>query len=164
MRESLSWIWNFRCSEKFGAFGVGGITCAWTIGNGGWIHWAKVNVDGSFFPDSLRMGDWGIIRDADGNWITGFSGFMGERDNMEAEFQHDEVDIQHRHFVLIPKVKALLDRVWNMEFKFVFREANKLAYLLAKEGVAHSSHVMVLDDPPPEVATLVLLDKLSTFS
>ncbi|KAJ1414180.1 Ribonuclease H-like superfamily [Sesbania bispinosa] len=49
--------------------------------------WVKVNVDGSFFPDSLRMGVGGIIRDAEGNWVSGFSGFIGVGDSLEAEFE-----------------------------------------------------------------------------
>lgn len=38
---------------------------------------AKLNVDGSFLPNSSVMGSGGIIRDTNGDWVVGFSCFEG---------------------------------------------------------------------------------------
>ena len=43
-----------------------------------------LNVDGSCLCDG-RAGAGGLIRIGDGNWVTGFSGFMGIANNTYAE-------------------------------------------------------------------------------
>ncbi|KAJ1385829.1 Ribonuclease H domain [Sesbania bispinosa] len=47
---------------------------------------SKLNVDGSHIPSSRRMGVGGVLRDANKNWISGFSGFQGIGTVVEAEF------------------------------------------------------------------------------
>ncbi|KAJ1433423.1 Ribonuclease H domain [Sesbania bispinosa] len=45
----------------------------------------KINVDGSFYPNSLHMGFGGVIRDSDCKWVLGFNGFAGLGDILSAE-------------------------------------------------------------------------------
>ncbi|KAJ1383752.1 putative ribonuclease H protein [Sesbania bispinosa] len=49
------------------------------------VSWSKINVGGSFLPQSNSMGAGGLVRDSSGNWISGFSSFDGDGDVLLSE-------------------------------------------------------------------------------
>ena len=57
-----------------------------------WVRWKpppdsyiKLNSDGSSFGNPSTAGFGGLLRNADGDWIVGFSGYCGVVDNLCAE-------------------------------------------------------------------------------
>jgi len=44
-----------------------------------------LNVDGSSFGSTGRLGFGGVLRDLDGAWLCGFLGFIGISNNLHAE-------------------------------------------------------------------------------
>jgi hypothetical protein len=57
-----------------------------------WVTWHPsrdvgfvLNVDGSCLGDSGRAGFGGLVREGDGSWIIGFSGFLGISNNTFAQ-------------------------------------------------------------------------------
>ncbi|PKH92355.1 hypothetical protein CRG98_049856, partial [Punica granatum] len=47
--------------------------------------WCKLNVDGSSFGNPGKGGAGGLIRDEGGNWVVGFSAYIGFKTAFKAE-------------------------------------------------------------------------------
>ncbi|CAN1176014.1 Putative ribonuclease H protein At1g65750 [Linum perenne] len=142
-------ILNFRMSGSW----VG-----WTKPPFGWV---KLNIDGSYTEDNNSMAVGGLLRDAQGEWVTGFTNKLGrgsaiqaeltairdglslvwvlgfrkvqaESDCLEAVEMMTCMEFQnHPHAVLGYEIKELLSRNWECTFKHIYREANKVADTLA---------------------------------
>ncbi|KAJ8768128.1 hypothetical protein K2173_021068 [Erythroxylum novogranatense] len=136
-----------------------------------WISWhcpplgfVKLNVDGSALgnPGDARFG--GLIRDAYGRWLIGFSGYIGHASILVAELQalrhgltlawdrgyrrivveSDSQDVvtlvltscphSHPMFLLVEDIRTLLARDWCCSLQHIFREANHCADFLAKQA------------------------------
>ncbi|KAJ1379210.1 Ribonuclease H-like superfamily [Sesbania bispinosa] len=183
----LWWVWRWR--NNLWRSDPEGFRCiVWHPPPAGVI---KINVDGSFFLDSDRMGIGVVFRGADCKWILGISGFIGPGDNLLAEvhvvfwglkwawlkgfrnviFESDSFEvIQHltlvyplhliSHSETLSSIWDLLHRSWEVSLCVSPWEANKPVDWLAKEGARSSDPPLLLDSPPPEVASLLLVDEL----
>ncbi|KAJ1400875.1 Ribonuclease H domain [Sesbania bispinosa] len=96
-------------------------------------------------------------------WDKGFRFVVLESDAKEIihTLQQHDVELSHRHSGVIVFIHELLERDWSVELKHIPREANFPADWLAKDGARNDSFVHLLEEPPPEVETLMLRDNLS---
>lgn len=84
----------------------------------------KVNVDGNSIGNPGRSGYGGLIRNSDGEWNTGFSGFCGITSNLNVEL-----------LVIFNGLKL----AWTSGYHFVVCESDcKYALSLVEEGVGQS--------------------------
>lgn len=150
----------------------------------------KLNVDGSFLESSSSIGSDGIMQNALGDWLTGFScndgvgdvllaellaikhglefawdlGFRMEceTDSLEAVsiIQNNNWTQFHVHAAIIMHILELLDRTWVVKLTHIYRNANSCADYLAKLGVKQVVDVKRWGDAPREMGSLLLADVL----
>ncbi|KAJ1404212.1 Ribonuclease H domain [Sesbania bispinosa] len=95
-------------------------------------------------------------------WDRGFRRISLESDARDV--------IQHLNFggpiqvnssqVFLDGVRELLRRPWEVTLRFSPRETNKAADWPARDGARTASSPVVLDSPPPEVVSRLLIDDL----
>ncbi|CAJ2665276.1 unnamed protein product [Trifolium pratense] len=162
-----------------------------------WVTWHPsrdvgfvLNVDGSCLGDSGRAGFGGLIREGDGSWIIGFSGFLGISNNTFAELMavfhglkiarergyrriHCYSDSQtmvdaiskdlnsfHRYAAVIASIKDLLQLDWEVRLSHSLREGNAGADFLAKIGSANDDKLTFWESPPVEMESILQSDAL----
>ncbi|CAN1179696.1 Putative ribonuclease H protein At1g65750 [Linum perenne] len=163
-----------------------GSLISWTKPPFGWV---KLNIDGSYVEETDSMAIGGVIRDAEGNWVTGYTNYLGRGSALQAElvalrdglslswvlgFRKIQVesdcldvveivaatDIQdHPQAVLGTAIKELLSRSWSCTLSHVFREANKVADLLARSSHEDERGERWLLEAPNLVAQAIEEDK-----
>ena len=146
----------------------------------------KVNVDGSRSKNPSRAGFGGLLRDNVGDWIFGFSGFLGDRDILFAELasikagllaawqlNYRDVSVEtdsieawrlvtspHQPFhlcgSLLANIKSLLGRLWKVEVVHILREANYCADMMAKIGLDQSGAMRSWITPLAELHNLLV--------
>ncbi|KAJ1376805.1 Ribonuclease H-like superfamily [Sesbania bispinosa] len=174
--DQYCWVWNASSSGAYSA--ASGYN--WLLERKGLrrAYWSpppldviKGNVDGSFFPDSKRMGVGGLFRDNNKQWLGGFSGYVGCGNPLEAELLAVLSALQFawsqgwKSLILETDSMEVLT-LWSfgaVEFTHVYQEGNQPADLLACQGALSVHHGFWLDDPPIEVSTLILKDAVSCF-
>ncbi|CAL5349330.1 unnamed protein product [Camellia sinensis] len=147
----------------------------------------KLNTDGCSKGNPGPAGYGGLFRDARGTWIFGYHGKLEVATSEEAELwgiyrgltiileksMHDitiETDSEqmvlhinnttpsnHPHRALLEDIKFLMLRC-NCDVSHILREGNKCADGLANMGVNHVENLVVLDNPPNEIANLLIAD------
>ncbi|CAI0415399.1 unnamed protein product [Linum tenue] len=159
---------------------------SWTKPRAGWV---KLNVDGSkrFDPPSSAIG--GVLRDSSGEWIVGFSNYVGQASVLEAELQalrdglnltwslgfrkvevnSDSQTVVHLlkaaefHFhplvTILDDCYSLINRDWDISLHHSLREANQVADALAKEGHGCDPGERLWRSPPMHIAMMVDQDK-----
>lgn len=150
----------------------------------------KLNVDGSCIGNPGRSGYGGLLRNANGEWLLGFSGFCGvttnttselfaiyvglslawrngyrdivcETDSMMAlNLIKDGVDLFHPHASILANIHKVMAQDWNVELIHTLREGNSCADWLAKNGASADNGVVILNSCPTQLAPLVLADAM----
>ncbi|KAF7835723.1 Ribonuclease H [Senna tora] len=151
----------------------------------------KINTDGSSVDNPGRAGVGVVVRDSLGNWVQGFSGFIGVATNMQAElsairqglkmatdlgasFVEAETDalealhlIKHADITmhtfgpLIADIRLMLAAHPNFKLSHVLREANQCADIMAKIGSHNETRHCIWEDPPREALLALLADSLA---
>ncbi|KAJ1434076.1 Ribonuclease H-like superfamily [Sesbania bispinosa] len=124
-----------------------------------------INTDGSVNQHGTGFG--GILRNANGSWIKGFYGHLHNSDILRAELHAVWKGLElcwrlNFRNLLSVRVRALLDRDWNVEVVHTLREGNQAADFLAKKGTLELSSFILLHDPPVELRDTLLADSLGT--
>lgn len=148
----------------------------------------KLNVDGSSLGNPGRSGFGGIIRNWQGEWCTGFSGFCRFTDNLNAELLaiyqglklawqegyaplicesdsrsalsliQDGVHQLHPLQAVVTSIHQLVAHPWQVTFQHVFREGNECADWLAKHGANMDSTLDIWDACPQSLHLVMLAD------
>ncbi|XP_057455945.1 uncharacterized protein LOC130747118 [Lotus japonicus] len=135
----------------------------------------------------------GVVRTVDGSWRLGYAGHLGIADNLCAElfailhgltlcWDHGfrEIDLFsdsllalglitkvlppfHRYGSVIGRVKALLQRPWQVRCQHILREGNAVADYLAKHGASSESALLVWDTPVQGAVSLLRADRMGTL-
>ncbi|XP_057442557.1 uncharacterized protein LOC130734228 [Lotus japonicus] len=112
----------------------------------------KLNTDGSYLPETARMGGGGLLRDSAGKWVQGFisagvdgSAFLA--DGLKLAWNNGVRQIQcesdcrelvscvqdqtrsmaHIHGMILQEIRELLSRDWRIELSWCNRESNDAA-------------------------------------
>ena len=150
----------------------------------------KVNVDGSSLSNPGRSGFGGLIRNNNGDWLLGFSGFCDitsclaaelyaifhglriaydaghkniilESDSMMAlDLIMSDVQSHHPHAPLISQIVQLQHRDWIVNFHHTLRQGNECADWLAKHGASSSDAFKTWIVCPPQLHHSLLDDAL----
>jgi len=150
----------------------------------------KVNVDGSSLSNPGRSGFGGLIRNNNGDWLLGFSGFCSITSCLAAELYAifhglriaydaghmniilesdsrmtfdlimSDVQAHHPHAPLISQIVQLQHRDWIVNFHHTLRQGNECADWLAKHGTSSSDALKSWIVCPPQLHHSLLDDAL----
>ena len=159
--------------------------------------WLTLNTDGSATGsaagNSSVAGGGGLIRDENGEWVTGFArrigstnSFLAElwalRDGLQLCLQANvhsvniELDAKaivdalnsptsHDAFVspIMEDCRFMASRIPQKRFRHIYREANKCADFLARAGLLLESEFVVFPSPPVDLGSLLEADAVGLF-
>jgi ribonuclease HI len=162
-----------------------------------WISWhpcktdcVVLNVDGSCLGDPGRAGFGGLFRYGDGEWISGFSGYLGIANNTFAELMalyhglkiareagnnrlfcysdsktvldllSTDMNSFHCYAATIANIQDLLKLEWDVSVRHSLREGNFCADFLATLGSANEAKLSIWESPPSNMQNLLLSDAL----
>ncbi|KAA3459823.1 Retrovirus-related Pol polyprotein LINE-1 [Gossypium australe] len=117
--------------------------------------WVQLFTDGAVARASENASTGGVVRDRDGNWILGFTHYLGRP--LEAELW----GILDGILILLNKgrIKRLLHSEDQWEIKYVPRECNLIADQLAKISLSWQTSLQIFEVPPDVVVTTIQQDK-----
>jgi ribonuclease HI len=128
------------------------------------LGWAKLNTDGSSLGNPGLAGGGGVIRDSSGSWLGGFSRYLGHTTSVQAELRALKDGLILASDLVIPYLivemdslvavnlvsslsivnvflsslvndcRLLLEKFQQVTINHIYREANKCADILAKDG------------------------------
>ncbi|XP_045810247.1 uncharacterized protein LOC123904656 [Trifolium pratense] len=125
-----------------------------------------LNVDGSCLGAPGRAGFGGLIRRGSGDWIVGFSGFLGVADNTYAELMIvlDLVTKGYSNFhcydAVIANIQDLLKLDWEVSLLHTLREGNACTNFLTKLGSKNDTKLSIWDSPLEDMKDLLLSNAL----
>ena len=152
------------------------------------VHWLKLNTDGAFKASIGMASAGGIIRDKNGDWITGFAMHIGPSSPLQAELwavlqgltlclhrgfnriivEVDSkcvVDILQRrdkrvgpNYRLTRDINKLLNKEWKIKIAHNYRERNRCADAIANHVFSLPQGLHILEDLPDEVKKILLQD------
>ena len=155
--------------------------------------WLTLNTDGSVASDSGIAGGGGLLRDANGDWVTGFarrigttSSFMAElwalRDGLQLCLHlHTQavcIELDSKSIVeifnsqthantfissLIEDCKHMISKIPQTRTRHIFREANRCADFLAKLGTSCEDDFIVFSSPPVDLLSVLEADARGQF-
>ncbi|KAM5549769.1 hypothetical protein ABKV19_000934 [Rosa sericea] len=147
------------------------------------IGFLKLNVDGTRSNQSGFIGAGGVIRDHNGDWLSGFSINLGVGQIINAEARGmlsglklasdlnirklevesdsaifvklliDGCPISHPLGNIINSCRHLINGFEDVRIRHIFRECNYTADALAKGSLSHDYGIVIFDTPPPHVAS-----------
>ncbi|KAA3488041.1 LINE-type retrotransposon LIb DNA [Gossypium australe] len=150
-----------------------------------WVHLSSDGAVARIFGDAAAGG---VVRDQDGNWILGYTHYLGSCSPLEAELWgvldgvlillnkgYKKVKIQTDNLeviralatkdmidsgtTLLRRIKRIMYSEGQWEIKHVPREGNLTADQLAKIGLSWQTSLRVFEVPPDVVITAFLQDK-----
>ncbi|KAJ1403191.1 Ribonuclease H-like superfamily [Sesbania bispinosa] len=97
-------------------------------------------------------------------WEKGFKGLIVESNSLDVikTLQIGLLDYSARCSEVLSNIRNLLRRDWNVMLLHIPQAANKPADWLEKFGVRAVSSFSLLEEPPPEMASMLLLDELES--
>ncbi|XP_050386206.1 uncharacterized protein LOC126802601 [Argentina anserina] len=153
----------------------------------------KLNVDGTRSGQSGKIGAGGVIRDHNGNWVSGFQINLGVGAIIEAEawslyyglkLAHNlhisKLEIESDSAILINLLKRpdlslhplgsliagchhFISSMDETRINHIFRESNMTADSLAKCSIDHAPSLLIFEDPPVH-AISTFMDDLANVS
>ncbi|KAL4318563.1 hypothetical protein GQ457_18G005180 [Hibiscus cannabinus] len=158
-------------------------SCKWQPASTSWI---TLNTDG-VVSSSGHGAVGGLLRNADGSWVMGFSRAIWMTNSLHAELwaihdglvfawalginqihlQSDNLlavnllksqDATSSSFSLVRAIATLLHRAWLVDMSWIPREGNNPADWLAKKALGSSCRPLILDSPPPDLLPLLSTD------
>ena len=157
------------------------------------MGWYKLNTDEAAGPGVDRTGCGGIIRDEQGQWITGFARRIGAVNSLTAElwglrdglqlsccrnFDSIEVEIDakgvldtflnpdHANSIVSPILddcRTLISQFRWISFKHCYHEANRCADKLARLGASQSLEFIVFQSPPVDILSSLEEDAIGLY-
>lgn len=161
------------------------LSVSWNPPSSGWV---KLNTDGSVKGSCRAAGAGGALRDCHGNWIAGFAKNLGTMNSFQAElwavrqglllaidlnhlFLEIDMDAKsvvdilssnlnhsHTNANLVAHCRSLIQQLNGVKISHIYREANSVADQLAKYGADMSTEILLFDQPPVFVSSLVAKD------
>ena len=154
------------------------------------LGWAKLNTDGSSFGNPGLAGGGGVIRDSSGSWLGGFSRHLGHNTSVQAELRALKdglilaIDLVIPYLIvemdslvavnlvsslstinvflssLVNDCRLLLEKFHQVSIKHIYREANKCADILAKDGCSMLGDLdfSLFSSPPAHVLGVLDFD------
>ncbi|KAK9032604.1 hypothetical protein V6N11_056864 [Hibiscus sabdariffa] len=148
--------------------------------------WITLNTD-DVVSSSGNSVVGGLLRNADGSWVTGFSRAIWMTNSLHAELwaihdglvfawslginqiqlQSDNLlavnllksqDATSSSFSLVRAIATLLHCAWLVDMSWIPREGNNPADWLAKKALGSSYCPLILDSPPPDLLPLLSTD------
>ncbi|KAL4386579.1 hypothetical protein GQ457_09G008770 [Hibiscus cannabinus] len=89
--------------------------------------WCKLNSDGVVAPSSRESVCGGVIRNAIGNSLIGFSRQLGISFGLRIRYEESETTLS-----LVSHIVSMINRQWNVEMNHIILEGNTLADCMAK--------------------------------
>ncbi|GAU17445.1 hypothetical protein TSUD_233230 [Trifolium subterraneum] len=153
------------------------------------VGWVRLNTDGSC-RDNDVIGWGGVLRGNDGEWLGGFSKFIGQGDSFAAElwgvfeglklarhFNFSAVELHIDSLVvvkaitnsdngslrgrsLITKIKRLIDLEWEVVVHHSYSEANQYADVLANLGCSMGNGYVFFEVCLSQFSHLLIADML----
>ncbi|CAN1848778.1 Putative ribonuclease H protein At1g65750 [Linum perenne] len=150
--------------------------------------WFKINTDGSVTQPHSSAAAGGVIRDCQGRSVAAFTANLGSCSIMRAELRAAELGLAHawelgakkvileldsraavlaiddksswdsRHGPILLRIHHLRSRDWQVIVRHCYREANRVADLLAHLGHCNTLGVHLLDFLPPPVRSALFSD------
>ncbi|KAK9990739.1 hypothetical protein SO802_025724 [Lithocarpus litseifolius] len=152
--------------------------------------WHKLNTDGASLGNPGKAGGGGLIRNSDGVWIRGYSRSIGYTTSVMAELwalrdglslaiqlgirnlvveldakvivkMLNNADNSNKKFSpLLFDCRSLMARFTQVQVAHVFREANRCADYLAKNGCCMREDFVIFDvSPSNELDNLLVFDR-----
>ena len=155
--------------------------------------WLTLNTDGLATSNTGLAGGGGLIRDENGDWVTGFARRIGSTNSFMAELwalrdglhlclqanAHSimiEIDAQAivdafnsptscNAFVstIMEDCRLMANRIPQRRFRHIYREANKCADFLARLGLFLDSEFVVFSSPPVDLSSFLEADAIGLF-
>ncbi|XP_016748714.1 uncharacterized protein [Gossypium hirsutum] len=151
-------------------------------------NWVHLFSDGAVARESGNASAGGVVRDQEGNWILGYTYYLGRSSPLKAELwgildgihislskgykkvklQTDNIEVvrilsmeETEDFgtTLIRRIKRLLHSEGQWEIKHIPRECNLTADQLAKIRLSWKIPLQVFEAPPDLVATVIQKDQ-----
>lgn len=149
-----------------------------------------LNVDGSSMGNPGRAGFGGLIREDNGAWISGYAGFLGCSDNLQAEllaifhganeawrlgfrrvsYYSDStqaialvkgsVPWLHKYAALVTSIQECIEQDWTFELVHTLREGNQCVDWLAKWRALQDEELHIFYRPPLGLGSLVMADAM----
>ncbi|KAL5789306.1 hypothetical protein ACOSQ2_004194 [Xanthoceras sorbifolium] len=91
-------------------------------------------------------------------WRAGQSHIVLESDSLAIKLLHNEDIKNHPLFNLILSCKEMIRTQWDCVIRHGFRESNRVADGLAFLGKKLGAGIRVYEEPPPQIADLLLDD------
>ena len=147
--------------------------------------WLTLNTDGSVVGNFGVAGGGGLIRDTNGEWVTGFARKIGKTSSFQAELwalrdglqlclqnqaQAVHVDLDSKTIVdalnsqdysnsivssIMEDCKYMISRIPQTCCRHVYREANRCADFLAKVGTSIEGDFTVFHSSPVDLLSLL---------
>ena len=157
------------------------------------MGWYKLNTDGAARPGVDRTSCGGIIRNEQGQWITGFARRIGAANSLTAElwglrdglqlccyrnFDSIEVKIDakgvldaflnpnHANSIVSPILddcRTLISRFRQISFKHCYREVNRCANKLARLGASQSLEFIIFQSPLVDILSSLEEDAVGLY-
>ncbi|KAF7838390.1 ribonuclease H [Senna tora] len=156
-------------------------------------NWVKLNIDGAVCRMNNSAGCGGLLRDSKGEWVGGFMAKLGPSSVLSAELwsfyyglnmawelgmQKIEVESDSKAALIqikgeqamaqplhpiIPRIRSLLKRDWEIELKHIPRQINKCADILAKQSLSGPLSLIKLEVPPASVVIEMAKDAMRSM-
>ena len=150
--------------------------------------WLTLNTDGSAGSNSGPARGGGLVRDENGNWVKGFARRIGNTFSYLTELWAPRDDLQpclemHAQFVVIEvdakaivealnsptfssscvspimdECKHMANRLHQVRFRHIFREANRCADFLASLGTLLENDFIIFTSPPVDLIPFLEAD------
>jgi len=76
------------------------------------------------------------------------------------DFIQNDLNVHHKYRNLIMTIKHLLHRDWMFSLRHTLREDNTLVDFLTRKGALSNNSLVILNETPPRMASLLLSDVL----
>ncbi|MCH81151.1 putative non-LTR retroelement reverse transcriptase, partial [Trifolium medium] len=163
---------------------------AWKPPDDGWV---KLNTDGACIERSVAACG-GVLRNSQGEWIGGFSKFLGTCSAYVAElwglleglkytwklgFRKVELNVDsvavvkvikeggtasNMGYSLVKEIRRHISFGWEVKISQSYREANRCADALANMGYSLDGNIVFFEVCPSQLVQLVVSDALGDFS
>lgn len=147
-----------------------------------------LNVDGSCIGNPGAAGMGGVIRNTNGDWLWGFTSYLGHQDNLFAELMamnkglllawdqgyrqvvcysdsllaihlvQGPFNQLHAYATVIQNIKDCIHRNWSVQILHTLREGNSATDFMAKMGANSTEHWSVFRHPPHGMADILARD------
>nr|POE77134.1 putative ribonuclease h protein [Quercus suber] len=151
-------------------------------------NWFKLNSDGSSFGNPGHAGGGGIIRNSNGEWVSGYARAIGTTTSVAIELwalrdglnlcislnlQAMEIELDAKlvvdliskegsqpnsNDVIVADCGEGLKKIPRVRVLYCYRKANKCAHALAHRGALLSQDFVIFSFPPSDVSLIVSLD------